>query len=132
MKEVSALKKTAAESDMCLDFYELIERDGSMPPQADFAIELRDEAMLPYIKPGERIYVQGRAELEEFEAGLFLYEGRVICRQWCEDYSGAVHLLCANPEMERENINISREKRGELRLLGRVLLGRKLPAPVYS
>ena len=66
----------------------------------------------------------------EGEAGLFLYRGAVYCRQWCEDYTGALYLLCANPRRESENIRIDREERGQCRCLGRVLTDKKLPTDI--
>lgn len=109
--------------------YELLERSSDMPPSADFALVLGDDCMEPFFKKGERVYVEARAELEEFEAGLFFYRGRVICRQWCQDHTGAVHLLCANPARERENISLPAAEK--LVFLGRVITKRKLPRPIY-
>ena len=110
--------------------YDMLERKPTMPQEADFALILTDDCMEPFFKKGERVYVKARAELEEFEAGLFLYEGRVVCRQWCQDHTGAVHLLCANPARERENISL---RPGEkLTFLGRLLTKKKLPQPFYK
>ena len=112
--------------------YELIDRSPAMPPEADFCLRLGDDSMSPYLSAGETVFVKARAELEEFDAGIFLYEGAVLCRQWCEDYGGTVHLLCANPACRDKNISIPRTQRQKLRCLGKVLLSEKLPAPVYA
>lgn len=112
------------------DGYDLLERSPQMPADADFAVVLTDDCMEPYFKEGESVWIKARAELEEFEAGLFLYDGRVLCRQWCLDHKGTVHLLCANPLRERENVSAQRNK--TLRVLGRVVTDKKLPRPVYT
>lgn len=109
--------------------YELLERSADMPQSADFALVLSDDCMEPFFKKGERVYIEARAELEEFEAGLFFVEGQVICRQWCQDYTGTVHLLCANPARERENIALRPYEK--LTFLGRVVTKSKLPRPSY-
>lgn len=109
--------------------YELLERGADVPRSADFALVLGDDCMEPFFKKGERVYIEARAELDEFEAGLFLLEGRIVCRQWCQDHTGAVHLLCANPARERENISL---RPGEkLTFLGRILTKKKLSRPTY-
>lgn len=112
--------------------YELICRPGSVPPEADFCLSLSNDCMEPYIKAGEMVCVQAIAQVEEFEVAVFLYGGQVYCRQWCQDYSGAVHLLCTNPARQSENITVPASRLGELECLGRVLLRGKLPPPVYD
>ena len=90
---------------MLSDGYELVERDGA-PDGADFCLTVTDDCMEPYIRRGERVYVQASAAPGEFEAGIFMLSGRVYCRQWCEDYTGTVHLLAANPARQDANIAV--------------------------
>lgn len=111
--------------------YALMERGRGVPKNASFALTLSDDCMEPIFKMGERIYVQAGAELSEFDAGVFLYEGKVCCRQWCEDYTGAVHLLCANPRRERENIIVEKSSLPGLSVLGKVITRKRLPRPFY-
>lgn len=111
--------------------YELIERSADIPQEADFSLTVTDEGMEPHIRKNSTVYVKARAELEEFDAGIFMYKGEVFCRQWCQDIMGDVHLLCANPAFEKENVSIDRGEREKLSCLGKVLLKKKLPPPVY-
>lgn len=113
------------------DEIEFISRGADTPKGADFAVVIRDGCMLPYISPGQRVYVSCKGELAPMEVGLFLYCGRVLCRQWCEDYAGSLLLLCANPALERENISVPAAERRSCLCLGRVLLNEKLPSPEY-
>lgn len=53
---------------MLSDGYELVERDGA-PDGADFCLTVTDDCMEPYIRRGERVYVQASAAPGEFEAG---------------------------------------------------------------
>lgn len=112
------------------DDYDILERSPDMPKAADFALVLEDDCMEPWFPKGESVYIKARAELEEFEAGLFLHEGKVLCRQWCLDHTGTVHLLCANPARERENVTVDSYKK--LTVLGAVITDKKLPRPVYT
>ena len=109
-----------------------IDRDAKMPEGAELCLTVTNDDMAPYIRPGDRVYVSCRQELLDMDAGLFFIDGRILCRQYCEDYSGAVHLLCANPLREDRNISLSREEKGGLICLGKLLLGRPLPPPLYS
>lgn len=111
--------------------FEFIDRAGA-PAAADFCIIISDSSMLPYLHPGERIYLSCREPLCDMDVGLFLYQSHILCRQYCEDYAGVLHLLCANPACESENISISRAARGDCLCLGKVLLPRRLPPPVYD
>lgn len=111
--------------------YELIERSGKIPAEVDFSIVITDRSMEPYIRQNSTVLVQARAQLEEFDAGIFMYRGSVLCRQWCEDARGIVHLLCANPAFEKENISLDGGEREKLSCLGKVLLKKPLPPPSY-
>lgn len=115
---------------MLSDGYELVECDGA-PDGADFCLTVTDDCMEPYIRRGERVYVQASAATGEFEAGIFMLSGRVYCRQWCEDYTGTVHLLAANPARQDANIAVPKAALSKLACLGRVMTGAKLPRPAY-
>jgi len=112
--------------------FELIARGPDIPSAADFCLVISDDCMSPYIRPGDRAYVSCREVLSDMDVGLFLYHGRVLCRQVCEDYSGALLLLCANPEREAENLSIPGSERADCLCLGKVLLAERLPPPVYN
>ena len=114
-----------------LDDYTIIPISPDMPEGTDFCIIIDNDLMEPVIKQGQRICVSRHQEPEEFELGVFYYEGRVYCRQFCEDYAGTLHLLCANPLRESENIAIGKDKREKCLGLGRVLLNKKPPRPMY-
>jgi len=111
--------------------YELTERGENIPSEADFTLTVTDGGMEPYIKKNSIVHVKAVAELEEFDTGIFMYEGRVFCRQWCQDFAGNVHLICANPAFESENLSLSGKELKKLTCLGRVILKKKLPPPTY-
>ena len=111
--------------------YELIEAS-SAPDGAQLALTLTDDCMLPYFPQGGRVYVQCGEAPEEFGAGVFMYRGRVLCRQWCEDYSGTINLLAANPARQSENLRIPAAERAALVCLGRVIYAGTLPKPRYG
>jgi phage repressor protein C with HTH and peptisase S24 domain len=102
------------------------------PDGASFCITVTDDCMEPIIRAGERVYAACDRTPAEFEVGIFLYEGKVVCRQWCEDYAGTIHLLSANPAREVCNISVPRERREHLACLGRVMLDIIPPRPFYN
>ena len=110
--------------------YTLTERTAETPENAGLCIVMDDVSMEPYIMRGETVYIDRRKTPAELEVGLFFYSGRAYIRQWCEDYSGAVHLLCINPKCEDMNIRIPKSGRGALLCLGSVISGRKPPSPL--
>ena len=112
--------------------YYLAKRGAATPDAADFCVTVCDDCMSPYIKAGDTVYVSCREPVNEMDAALFYLDGRVICRQWCEDYRGTLHLLCANPAREDRNISLSPAKRRDCLCLGRVLMKKQPPAPLYS
>lgn len=112
--------------------YELVERDADTPPRADFCIDISGDSMEPYIKDGERVYVQRDQSLSDFDVGIFFLDGDVYCKQYCLDYNGSVMLLSANPKREDANRYIFRHSGRTLVCFGKVLLPKKLPMPIYE
>ena len=88
--------------------------------------------MEPWIRDGERVYVRRDAtDLREFEVGIFYVDGDVLCKQWCRDYAGTLHLLSANPAREDANRRIPKNAGQTVLCFGKVLLAKKPPRPEY-
>lgn len=111
--------------------YVLLPRGKDMPEDADLCLRLDNDCMEPWLKKGSLIYIDRHETPEEMQPGLFYYNGHVLCRQWCEDITGTLHLLCANPKREGENLSLSRTEKSACLCLGRVILAQKLPMPVF-
>lgn len=101
------------------------------PEGADFSLVITEDCMSPYIKPGQTVYVSASGPLSEFEPGLFYYRGRVLCRQWCEDITGTLHLLAADPGRPEANLSLDAEERKACLCLGKVILAETPPPPAY-
>ena len=113
--------------------YEMVERDANTPVGADFCIDIDGDSMEPYIRSGERVYVKsGSTGLREFDVGIFFVDGDVLCKQWCLDYAGTLHLLSANPRREDANRSFPKSSGQNVVCLGRVLLPHRLPQPTYE
>lgn len=104
--------------DLTEDF-RLIRRTEGIPAEADFSLVLGDGAMEPLLHQGQTVYVSCRAALREQDVGLFLIDGQVYCRRWCEDYNGALVLLDGE---EKGCIYLDREQRRHCLCLGKVLI----------
>ena len=113
------------------ELFELLDRNSDLPEGADFCLTLSDSSMEPFFPCGSDVYVSASRSPDEFDAGVFFYENKVLCRQWCEDFSGTLHLLPANPAFRDRCIAIPKPFRDGCLCLGSVLYGRKLPRPVY-
>lgn len=111
--------------------YTLLPRTKEVPKAADLCLRLDNDFMEPWLKKGKLVYIDRNETPEEMQPGLFYYKGRVLCRQWCEDSTGTLHLLCANPKRERENLSLSASEKAACLCLGRVILNRRLPMPVF-
>lgn len=124
------LSKKDGDTALTKSEYELVPR-GDAPNDAAMSLCISDDCMQPYIGAGECVYVSVGSPPEEFGVGVFMYEGRVLCRQWCESYSGALMLLAANPARQSENVIIPPSKRDKLVCLGRIITDKPLPRPRY-
>lgn len=113
------------------DYEEIPLPDGA-PAGADFCITVRGDSMEPYIPDGSLAYVKRGANLQEFDVGIFYVDGDALIKQWCVDYIGTLHLLSANPDREDANRQIPKGSTSTVVCFGKVLLDRKLPAPIYE
>ena len=114
-----------------MDDYTLLPRSKGTPAEAAFCLRMDHDLMEPWLKKGELLYVSRSETPEEFQPGLFWYRGQILCRQWCEDSEGNLHLLCANPRRERDNLILSLSEKAACLCLGRVLTKQRLPMPLY-
>lgn len=115
-----------------MEDYRFLPVTGEMPAGTDFCLELDNDCMEPFYPRGSVLCVSRDAAPEEMAAGVFFYRGRILCRQWCEDYAGTLHLLCANPLRENENLSLNSGERSACLCLGAVLPRRRLPMPIYG
>ena len=114
------------DGDICF-----VERGGSVPSEAGLSLTLTDEAMAPFFPKGTTVYIDAARPPDEFQAGIFYYNGRIFCRQWCEDMTGTLHLLPANPAMGKQCVSVPTGERGKCLCLGAVLSEETLPEPIY-
>lgn len=111
--------------------YEELPLPADAPPRADFCLTVRGDSMEPWIRDGQLIYVRRGVSLQEFDAGVFFVDGDVLCKQWCRDYAGTLHLLSANPARQDANRSFPRSSGQTVICFGKVLLPRPLPKPTY-
>ncbi len=112
--------------------YEWIPRPADAPPKADFCLTIAGDSMEPYIRGGQLVYVRRDAELREFDVGVFFVDGDVLCKQWCLDNAGTLHLLSANPLRQDLNRRFPRDSGQHVVCFGKVLLPAPIPRPSYQ
>ena len=64
--------------------------DGSA---ASFAVKMSDGSMAPYFPAGSLAYIEKGGKLHDGDVGLFYFRGKVLLRQYCEDYAGNFYLF---------------------------------------
>lgn len=112
--------------------YETIPLPAGAPKDADYCLTIQGDSMEPYIHDGALVFVKRNVDLKEFEPGIFYVDGDVLCKQWCRDYAGTLHLLSANPQREDANRSIPKSSSSSVICFGKVLLEQRLPRPIYS
>lgn len=112
--------------------YEDIPRTPDMPESADFCLTVSGDSMEPYIMDGQMVFVKETAPINDFDVGVFFYDGSTYVKQYCPSYDGSVYLLSANPKREDANITVKRDSASSLVCFGKVILPKKLPRPIYN
>lgn len=107
--------------------FEYLEVEGDVPPQADFAVRLAGDSMEPYLMDGAVAYVN-RDPLENGDVGIFFLDGDMLCKQYCRDTEGNVHLFSLNRSRSDADRHIPAESGSTLCCYGRVILP-QVPAP---
>lgn len=110
--------------------FEMIPVDDSVPANADFAVRIQGDSMMPYIEDGSVIFVDKDAELHNGDVGIFCVDGSMYCKQFFKDVDGNVYLLSSNPDRIDANIFLSAESGSEIRLDGKVIID-CIPLPEY-
>ena len=96
---------------------------------ADFAVKITDDSLVPWIKPGGTAFLRRNTELFDGDIGLFETDGGVVFRQFCADSRGAVYLFAVNRRCaEYDRVILPPESRS-LVCYGRLLLKKPVPLP---
>lgn len=105
VKPLSSRKKTIRLYDMPVSAgtgnfleestYEEIEKDSSIPSNADFGVRISGDSMEPRYKNSEIIWIKQQNALESGEIGIFLYDGNAYCKKYSRSKSG-INLVSLN------------------------------------
>lgn len=111
--------------------FEMILVDNKVPYDADFAVGIQGDSMLPLICDGDTVYVKKTSELKNGEVGIFSVDGAAYCKQYYIDDNGNLTLVSANPHYKNTNVFVSADSNSEVRCYGKVLLKTKTSLPNY-
>lgn len=109
--------------------YILVEREKTVPKEADFAVRISGDSMEPYIKDGSRVYVSRTNELSVGDVGIFFVDGDMKCKQFCEDSFGNIYLFSLNRDRKEADMAIMASSGITVFCFGKVLLGKKVTLP---
>lgn len=113
------------------DDFEMILVDDTVPTDADFAVGIQGNSMLPYIHDGDTVYVKKDCDLSVGDIGIFCVDGAMYCKQYYVDNERNLILVSANPQLKNTNVFVSADSASEVRCYGKVLLGCKVDLPKY-
>lgn len=113
------------------DDFEMVLVDDSVPSEADYAVGIQGESMLPYINDGDTVYVSRNTDLSVGDVGIFCVDGAMYCKQYYIDDEKNLTLVSANPDFLQTNVYISVNSNSDVRCYGKVLMGYKIPLPDY-
>lgn len=113
------------------DDFEMILVDDSVPYDADFAVGIQGNSMLPYIHDGDTVYVKRDCELKIGEVGIFCVDGAMYCKQYYIDEERNLTLVSANPRLRHTNVHVCAESGSSVQCYGKVLLDQRITLPDY-
>lgn len=96
---------------------------------ADFAVRIAGDSMEPYIHDGDIALCRRGAIIHDGDVGLFFVDGDMKCKQYCQDYSGNVHLFSANRDRSDADVFIKASAGITIMCFGKVLLEKSIPLP---
>ena len=105
---------------------QLISMPKDSPARAAFIMD--GDYMAPYIRRGEIVPVEWSLP-EQGQCGLFSLAERTLVRQYCEDSFGNIYLFVL--DRSRPDMDITVPAGGQLVCLGRLLLEKTPPLPLY-
>lgn len=79
------------------DCYEMIDADENVPYNADFALTISGDSMMPTLQDGQIVWVCQQSTLRPGEIGIFCLNGQAFCKELVQDEKGTV-LYSHNPE----------------------------------
>ena len=113
------------------DDFEMILVDNNTPYDADFAVGIQGNSMMPYIHDGDTVYVKRNCEIDIGDVGIFCVDGAMYWKQYYVDMEGNLTLVSANPRLKHTNVYVSADSGSSVTCYGKVLLEKKIKLPSY-
>lgn len=98
------------------DDYEEIEIDGFVPADADFAVHITGDSMMPMFKDGQIIYIHQQDYLNDGEIGIFSLSENAYCKKLMNNKKGTA-LISLNKKYDPIPVT----DMNELKIFGRVV-----------
>ena len=105
-------------------YYTTISRDEA-PQGADFAVRLKYRDLEPYFMKGSIVYCSKTEPVRDGDVGIFLLDGKLVFRQYCEDMRGTMYFFSVNRALKKLDTQVSG---GHVTCFGKVL-GITVPLP---
>lgn len=114
-------------SNLTTDYYFSTIDKASAPEGADFAVVIEGHELEPYVRVGDRVFCSRSPLLRDGDVGIFLAGGKMLCRQYCEDSLGNIHLFSVNRSLNHLDLHL--ESGEQVFCFGKVLM-ENIPLPI--
>lgn len=110
------------------NLFVLKSRDG-VPVGADYSVKAFGAMAEPHIREGDTVYATATADLKNGDVGIFLYSGKMVVRQYCEDSFGNIYLFTLDRKMKENDITIPANAQKTTVCFGKVIMKENVHLP---
>lgn len=97
------------------DSYTMIDVDQTVPENANIAVRISGDSMMPLYNDGQIVYVKQQQELKDGDIGIFVLNNEAYCKKL--ETNNGVKLISLNPKYSPIQVN----RECELRVVGKVV-----------
>lgn len=106
---------------VCGDDFDNIPVTATTPDNAQFAVRIQGDSMIPYIRDNSIVYVN-REPLGNGDVGIFCVDGDMLCKQYYKDRLGIVYLFSLNRARADADVVFGADSGRTLACFGRVIM----------
>lgn len=110
---------------------EMIQAGKNTPMEADFAVRIQGDSMLPYLRDGEKAFVKRMEAVGIGEIGLFSVNGAQYSKMFYKTGSGDIWLISTNKDLAGSNVLIRAGSNDTVKCYGKILTDKKPQLPNY-
>ena len=110
---------------------EMIPVNKKVPSDADFAVRIQGDSMLPYLHDGQIAYVKRADEVGIGDIGLFSVNGAQYSKMFYKTGTGDIWLVSTNENLANSNVLIRSGSNDSITCYGKIITATKPKLPTY-